>query len=64
MENNGKTPGSPYNNFQNSMMLTGGLPINYSNSVIGGIGVSGGSGDQDEECAQAGLDAIADELAV
>ncbi len=24
---------------------------------IGGIGVSGATGDQDEECAQAGLDA-------
>jgi len=28
---------------------------------IGGIGVSGGAADQDEECAKAGLDAVADE---
>jgi glc operon protein GlcG len=29
---------------------------------IGGIGVSGGTADQDEECAKAGLDAVADDL--
>ena len=27
---------------------------------IGGIGVSGGTSDQDETCAQAGLDAVKD----
>jgi uncharacterized protein GlcG (DUF336 family) len=37
----------------------GGLPIKIDNVVVGGIGVSGGSVDQDIECAQAGLDAIA-----
>ena len=58
MENNGKTPGSPYNNFPNSMILTGGLPISNGLDFIGGIGVSGGSGDQDELCAQAGITAI------
>jgi len=30
--------------------------------VIGGIGVSGGTGDQDESCAQAGIDAVKDSL--
>ena len=29
---------------------------------IGGIGVSGGTADQDEQCAKAGLDAVANEL--
>jgi uncharacterized protein GlcG (DUF336 family) len=29
---------------------------------IGGIGVSGGTADQDETCAQAGLDAASDAL--
>ena len=36
----------------------GGLPIKIDGVVVGGIGVSGGSVDQDIECAQAGLDAI------
>jgi glc operon protein GlcG len=29
---------------------------------IGGIGVSGGTADQDEACAKAGLDAVTDDL--
>ena len=36
----------------------GGLPIVESGQRIGGIGVSGGSEEQDEACAQAGLMAI------
>ena len=37
----------------------GGLPIRSGDVHIGGIGVSGASGDQDEQCAQSGLDAAA-----
>lgn len=36
----------------------GGLPIRIGDRVVGGIGVSGGSVEQDVACAQAGLDAI------
>jgi uncharacterized protein GlcG (DUF336 family) len=36
----------------------GGLPIVAAGQRIGGIGVSGGSEEQDEACAQAGLAAI------
>jgi uncharacterized protein GlcG (DUF336 family) len=36
----------------------GGLPIVEAGQRIGGIGVSGGSEEQDEACAQAGLAAI------
>jgi uncharacterized protein GlcG (DUF336 family) len=36
----------------------GGLPIRYEGKVVGGVGVSGGSEDQDEACARAGLTAI------
>lgn len=36
----------------------GGLPIHEAGQRIGGIGVSGGSEEQDEACAQAGLAAI------
>jgi uncharacterized protein GlcG (DUF336 family) len=33
----------------------GGLPIMVDGKVTGGIGVSGATGDQDEQCAKAGL---------
>lgn len=33
----------------------GGLPIFSGGKVIGGVGVSGVTGDQDEQCAKAGL---------
>ena len=43
--------------------FAGGLPIMTEGKVhIGGIGVSGGTGDQDEQCAQAGIDAVKGEL--
>ena len=34
--------------------IEGGLPIMVGGKVIGGIGVSGVTGDQDEQCAKAG----------
>jgi glc operon protein GlcG len=43
--------------------FAGGLPIiTASGAHIGGIGVSGATGDQDEECAQVALDAVKDSL--
>jgi glc operon protein GlcG len=49
--------------FPGIVTFAGGLPIITVNKAqIGGIGVSGGSSDQDEQCAQAGLDAAKDEL--
>jgi uncharacterized protein GlcG (DUF336 family) len=36
----------------------GGLPLKHAGRVIGGIGVSGGSEQEDEACARAGLVAI------
>ena len=36
----------------------GGLPLRHEGRLIGGIGVSGGSEEQDEACARAGLIAI------
>ena len=44
------------------IIFPGGLPIVADGTIIGGIGVSGATGDQDEECAQAGLDAVSDML--
>lgn len=40
------------------VVLGGGLPIRLDGALLGGIGVSGGSAEQDERCAQAGLAAI------
>ncbi len=40
------------------VVFGGGLPIIEANTCIGGIGVSGGSEEQDIICAQAGLRAI------
>jgi uncharacterized protein GlcG (DUF336 family) len=40
------------------VVFGGGLPIVDKGARIGGIGVSGGSAEQDEECARAGLAAI------
>jgi uncharacterized protein GlcG (DUF336 family) len=36
----------------------GALPISQDDQVVGAIGVSGGTADQDEEIAQAGLDTL------
>lgn len=43
--------------------FAGGLPLTMSSGVVvGGIGVSGASSDEDEQCAQAGIDAISEYL--
>ena len=45
------------------MIARGGLPVLAGGTILGGIGVSGApSGETDEKCAQAGLDAIIDDL--
>ena len=45
------------------VLSAGGLPISAAGNILGGIGVSGApSGETDEECAQAGLDAIITDL--
>lgn len=41
------------------VMSAGGLPIQTGGALVGGVGVSGApAGETDEECAQAGIDAI------
>jgi len=40
------------------VVFGGGLPIRVEGTVVGGIGVSGASEQQDEECARAALAAI------
>jgi len=45
------------------VMSAGGVPIQVGGSLLGGVGVSGApSGETDQECAQAGVDAVATDL--
>ena len=41
--------------------LPGGIPIKAGNEVIGAVGVSGSPG-KDDDCSQAGIDKVADQL--
>jgi glc operon protein GlcG len=58
-ENNLNQPNHAYNHFPEVILLPGGLPINVDGEVVGGIGVSGATADQDEIVAQAAIDGIA-----
>jgi uncharacterized protein GlcG (DUF336 family) len=51
----GRTALLPIDGF---MPLQGGFPITVEGKVIGGIGVSGVTGEQDAQCASAGLKAL------
>jgi uncharacterized protein GlcG (DUF336 family) len=56
-------PGQQFYGIQNSnhgriMIFAGGVPLRRSGVVIGGIGVSGGSGSQDQAVATSGASAI------
>jgi uncharacterized protein GlcG (DUF336 family) len=54
---------SPIGRAPGLVMSTGGLPIQAGGAFYGAVGVSGApSGETDEACAQAGLDAILEEL--
>lgn len=56
MARNTAEVGYAYNNFNDVVLLPGGLPIaTATGAPLGAIGISGASGDQDETCAQAGL---------
>ncbi|PKM49737.1 MAG: hypothetical protein CVV02_14815 [Firmicutes bacterium HGW-Firmicutes-7] len=44
------------------IIFGGGFPLDYNGKVIGGIGVSGGSVDDDMKVAQAALDVYKSEL--
>jgi uncharacterized protein GlcG (DUF336 family) len=59
-------PGQQFYGIQNSnhgrvMIFVGGVPLRRSGSVVGAIGVSGGSGKQDQAVATAGAAAIVDD---
>lgn len=63
-ERNAKLPNGPYGAIPDVILLLGGLPIiTPDGEHLGGVGVSGATSEQDEMCAQAGLDAIKEDLA-
>lgn len=43
------------------LLAGGGLPLIIKGELLGGVGASGGTEEQDEECARAGLAAIGGE---
>ena len=50
--------GMPLASGGNLTCIRGGLPIVWEGTVIGGVGISGGTETQDEELARAGLAAL------
>lgn len=40
------------------MIFAGGIPLKHEGKVVGAIGVSGGTGDQDQSVAEAGAEAF------
>ena len=57
----GRVPGLVH--AKDVVAFAGGLPIKTNDGIlIGAIGISGASADEDEICAQAAIDAVTDEL--
>lgn len=55
-EMNAKTPGHVFGNIPGFVLLKGGVPIiSEAGEPSGAIGVGGGSGEQDEQCAFAAI---------
>ena len=60
-------PGAPFfgihaSNGGRVMLLAGGMPLRHAAQIVGALGVSGGSGEEDSACAQAGVEAFAQPL--
>lgn len=50
-------------NIPGALILGGGVPVDSAGSVVGGVGVSGAPGPEiDEGCANAGIEAISEQL--
>jgi uncharacterized protein GlcG (DUF336 family) len=43
---------------EGAVPIDGGLPIVLDGKIVGSIGVSGAAGDQDAQCAKAGVDSL------
>jgi uncharacterized protein GlcG (DUF336 family) len=56
-------PGGPFFGIHTSnggrvILLAGGVPLGHADRIIGALGVSGGSDEEDSACAQAGVEAM------
>ena len=59
----GDRANTPIGRVRGLVMSAGGLPIEAGGMLLGAVGVSGApSGKTDEECAQAGIDKVMDDL--
>ncbi|MEJ1297155.1 MAG: heme-binding protein [Candidatus Sedimenticola sp. (ex Thyasira tokunagai)] len=59
----GDRANTPIGRVEGLVMSAGGLPIQAGGALLGAVGVSGApSGVTDEACAQAGIDAVIDDL--
>ena len=59
----GERANGPIGRVPGLVMAAGGLPVQVGGSLLGGVGVSGApSGETDEVCAQAGIDAVQEDL--
>ncbi len=57
------TPQSGAREIKNALMLGGGVPIEAGGSIVGGVGISGApSGEADDACARAGIEAVRTDL--
>jgi uncharacterized protein GlcG (DUF336 family) len=59
LEDRPETVGSRH--YSRVLALAGGLPIKVGDEIVGAIGVSGTPG-KDDDCSQAGIDKVADQL--
>lgn len=56
-------PGKPFYGIQFSnlgrvQLLPGGIPLKAGDEIVGAVGVSGGTGEQDVQVAEAGVEAL------
>jgi uncharacterized protein GlcG (DUF336 family) len=54
----GTTDGLRILGIEGAVPVEGGLPIAIGGKIVGAVGVSGGTSQQDGQCAQAGLNAL------
>ena len=57
-QSSGQFFGIHVSNHGRVMIFAGGVPLKHDGKVVGGIGVSGGSGEQDQAVAEAGAAAF------
>jgi uncharacterized protein GlcG (DUF336 family) len=57
-QSGGQFFGIHVSNHGREMVFAGGIPLTRSGKVTGGVGVSGGSGEQDHTLAEAGAKAF------